>query len=100
MYQASRIKSNWLLVNEQRALRFARQRGWVLVGMERFRVSEAIRAYQDGAEVDLRGAAERAGLPVAILLEEMAACKVAVLDDPEDFGPGLEALRRAWPKDE
>ena len=72
---------------------------WVLVGMERFRVSEAIRAYQE-AEVDLGGAAERAGLPVAVLLEEMAARKVAVLDAPEDFGPGLAALRRAWPKDE
>ena len=77
----------------------ALMRQWVLVGMERFRVSEAIRAYQE-AEVDLRGAAERAGLPVAVLLEEMAAHKVAVLDVPEDFGPGLEALRRAWPKDE
>ena len=77
----------------------ALMRQWVLVGMERFRVSEAIRAYQE-AEVDLRGAAERAGLSVAVLLEEMAARKVAVLDAPEDFGPGLEALRRAWPKDE
>ena len=77
----------------------ALMRQWVLVGMERFRVSEAIRAYQE-AEVDLRGAAERAGLPVAVLLEEMAARKVAVLDDPEDFGLGLEALRQTWPKDE
>ena len=76
----------------------ALMRQWVLVGMERFRVSEAIRAYQE-AEVDLRGAAERAGLPVAVLLEEMAARKVAVLDAPEDFGPGLAALRRVWPKD-
>ena len=75
----------------------ALMRQWVLVGMER-RVSEAIRAYQE-AEVDLRGVAERAGLPVAVLLEEMAARKVAVLDAPEDFGPGLEALRQAWPKD-
>ena len=77
----------------------ALMRQWVLVGMERFRVSEAIRAYQE-AEVDLRGAAERSGLPVAVLLEEMAARKVAVLGDPEDFGPGLASLRRAWPKDE
>lgn len=77
----------------------ALMRQWVLVGMERFRVSEAIRAYQE-AEIGLRGAAERAGLPVAVLLEEMAARKVAVLDAPDDFGPGLEALRRAWPKDE
>ena len=77
----------------------ALKRQWVLVGMKGFRVSEAIRAYQE-AEVDLRGAAERARLPVAVLLEEMAARKVAVLDAPEDFGPGLEALRRAWPKDE
>ena len=75
----------------------ALMRQWALVGMER-RVSEAIRAYQE-AEVDLRGVAERAGLPVAVLLEEMAARKVAVLDAPEDFGPGLEALRQAWPKD-
>jgi len=77
----------------------ALMRQWVLVGMERFRVSEAIRAYQE-AEVDLRGAAERAGLPVAVLLEEMVARKVAVLDDPEDFGSSLEALRQTWPKDE
>ena len=77
----------------------ALMRQWVLVGMERFRVSEAIRAYQEAA-VDLRGAAERSGLPVAVLLEEMAARKVAVLGEPEDFGPGLESLRRAWPKDE
>ena len=77
----------------------ALMRQWVLVGMERFRVSEAIRAYQE-AEVDLRGAADRAGLPAAVLLEEMAVRKVAVLDAPEDFGPGMEALRRAWPKDE
>ena len=76
----------------------ALMRQWVLVGMERFRVSEAIRAYQE-AEVDLRGAAERSGLPVAILLEEMAARKVAVLDGPENFGPGLASLRQAWPKD-
>ena len=60
-------------------------RQWVLVGMERFRVSEAIRSYQE-AEVDLRGAAERAGLPVAVLLEEMAIRKVAVLNESEDFG--------------
>ncbi|MCE2450251.1 MAG: hypothetical protein J4F35_18330 [Candidatus Latescibacteria bacterium] len=77
----------------------ALMRQWVLVGMERFRVSEAIHAYQE-AEVDLRGAAERAGLSVAVLLEEMAARKVVVLDAPEDFGPGLEALRRTWPKDQ
>ncbi len=77
----------------------ALMRQWVLVGMERFRVSEAIRAYQE-AEVDLRGAAQRAGLPVAVLMEEMAVRKVAVLDVPEDFGPGLAALRQAWPKDE
>ena len=76
----------------------ALMRQWVLVGMERFRVSEAIRAYQETA-VDLRGAAERAGLPVAVLLEEMATRKVAVLDAPDDFGAGLEALRQAWPKD-
>ena len=77
----------------------ALMRQWVLVGMKGFRVSEAIRSYQE-AEVDLRGAAERAGLPVAVLLEEMAARKVAVLDKSEDFGSGLEALRQAWPKDE
>ena len=77
----------------------ALMRQWVLVGMKGFRVSEAIRAYQE-AEIDLRGAAEQAGLPMAVLLEEMAARKVAVLDAPEDFGPGLEVLRQAWPEDE
>ncbi len=70
----------------------ALMRQWVLSGIQQFRISEAIRAYQEG-HVDLRSAAERAQLPVAILLEEMAARKVAVLDHPDDFGPGLEALR-------
>jgi hypothetical protein len=67
-------------------------RQWVLAGMQQFRVTEAIRAYQEG-HVDLRAAAERARLPVAVLLEELAARKVAVLEDADAFGPGLEALR-------
>jgi hypothetical protein len=70
-------------------------RQWVLVGMQQFRVAEAIRAYQEG-HVDVRTAAERARLPVAVLLEEMAARKVAVLEDADAFGPGLEALRGAF----
>ncbi len=75
----------------------ALMRQWVLRGMQQFRVSEAIRAYQEGG-VDLRHAAEQARLPVAVLLEEMAALKVAVLEDPDAFGPGLFALREAFGK--
>jgi hypothetical protein len=67
-------------------------RQWVLAGMQQFRVVEAIRLYQDG-HVDIHQAAVRARLPVAILLDEMAARKVAILDQPDAFGPGLEALR-------
>ena len=70
-------------------------RQWVLVGMQQFRVVEAIRLYQDG-HIDIHQAAARARLPVAILLDEMAARKVAILDQPEAFGPGLEALREAF----
>ncbi len=70
-------------------------RQWVLAGMQQFRVTEAIRAYQEG-HVDLRAAAERARLPVAVLLEELAARKVAVLEDADAFGPGLESLRGAF----
>jgi hypothetical protein len=70
-------------------------RQWVLTGMQHFRVAEAIRAYQDGA-VDLRQAATRAQLPVAVFLEELAARKVAVLEEPDVFGPGVEALREAF----
>ena len=33
---------------------------------------------------------------VAILLDEMAARKVAILDQPNAFGPGLDALRGAF----
>ena len=73
----------------------ALMRQWVLSGMQRFRITEAIRAYQEG-HVDLRSAAERAQLPIAVLLEEMAAYKVAILDRPEAFGPGLEAMREAF----
>jgi hypothetical protein len=70
-------------------------RQWVLVGMQQFRVAEAIWLYQDG-HVDIHHAAARARLPVAILLDEMAARKVAILDQPDAFGPGLEALRGAF----
>jgi len=73
----------------------ALMRQWVLSGMQLFRLSEAIRAYQEG-QVDLYGAAERAQLPVAVLLEEMAARKVAVLERPDAVGSGLESLRAAF----
>ena len=67
-------------------------RQWVLAGMQHFRVVEAIRLYQDG-HVDIHQAAARTRLPVAILLDEMAARRVAILDQADAFGPGLEALR-------
>jgi hypothetical protein len=70
-------------------------RQWVLAGMQQFRVVEAIRMYQDG-HIDMHQAAACARLPVAILLNEMAARKVAILDQPDAFGPGLEALRGAF----
>lgn len=70
-------------------------RQWALAGMQQFRVAEAIRAYQDG-QVDVWQAAERAHLPVAVFLEEMAARKVAVLEAPDAFGPGLVALRETF----
>lgn len=73
----------------------ALMRQWVLSGMEQFRVNEAIRAYQE-ERVDLRQAAEQAKLPVAVFLEEMATLKVAVLETPDAFGPGLEDLREAF----
>src|SRR5437763_6567720 len=69
-------------------------RQWVLAGMQQFRVVEAIRLYQEGY-VDIHQAAARARLTVAIMLDEMAARKVAILDQPDGFGPGLEALREA-----
>ena len=70
-------------------------RQWVLAGMQQFRVVEAIRAYQDGY-MEVRQAAERAHLPLAVFLDELAARKVALLDHPEAFGPGLAALRGAF----
>ncbi len=73
----------------------ALMRQWVLSGMQQFRLSEAIRAYQEN-QADLHGAAEQAQLPVAVLLEEMAARKVAVLERPNAVGPGLESLQAAF----
>ena len=46
--------------------------------------------------MDLPQAAARARLPVALLLEEMAARKVAVLEASDAFGSGLTALREAF----
>jgi hypothetical protein len=73
----------------------ALMRQWVLDGMRQFRMREAIGAYQEG-RVNLRGAAEIANLPVAVLLEEMASLKIAVLEDPDTFGPGLDALNETF----
>jgi hypothetical protein len=73
-------------------------RQWVLTGIQQFRVAEAIRAYQEG-QADVQQAAEQAHLPVAVLLEEMATRKVAVLDAPDAFGPGLAALRKTFSKE-
>jgi len=39
---------------------------------------------------------ELSPVPVAVLLEEMATRQVAVLEQPETFGPGLAALREAF----
>ena len=63
--------------------------------MQQFRVAEAIRAYQEG-HMDIRQAATQAHLPVAVFLDELAARKVALLDQPDAFGPGVEALREAF----
>ena len=46
--------------------------------------------------MDIRQAATQAHLPVAVFLDELAARKVALLDQPDAFGPGLEALREAF----
>jgi hypothetical protein len=67
-------------------------RQWVLTGMQQFRVVEAIWLYQNGY-VDIHQAAVRTRLLVAILLDEMAARRAVLLDQPDAFGLGLEALR-------
>src|SRR5262249_58007214 len=67
-------------------------RQWVLTGMQQFRVAEAIRAYQEGG-VDVAQAAAQARLPVALFVDELAARRVALLEQPDAFGPGLAALR-------
>src|SRR5262249_48112186 len=77
-------------------------RQWVLVGMQQFRIVEAIRLYQDG-HIDIHQAAARARLPIAILLDDLAGRKGAMPDQPDAFGPGLEGLRGAFgvgPEDE
>ena len=70
-------------------------RQWVLTGMQQFRVAEAIRAYQDG-HADVSQAAAQAQLPVAVFVDELAARKVALLEEADAFGPGLTALREVF----
>ena len=70
-------------------------RQWVLAGMQQFRVAAAIHAYQDGV-LELAQAAAEARLPVAVFLDELAARRVAVLEQPDAFGPGLAALREGF----
>ena len=70
-------------------------RQWVLDGMQQFKVREPIRAYQEG-QVNLHGGAEHAKLPMALLFQEMASLKVAVLSHADVFGPGLDNLRAGF----
>lgn len=70
-------------------------RQWVLTGMQQFRVAEAIRAYQDG-HVDVSQAAAQAQLSIAVFVDELAARKVALLEEADAFGPGLTALREVF----
>jgi hypothetical protein len=51
-------------------------RQWVLTGMQQFRITEAIRAYQEGA-LEVAQAAAQARLLVAVFLDELAARRVA-----------------------
>lgn len=83
------------LVEDTAYAEAALMRQWVLTGMRQFRIEQAIHAYQQEA-LDLKGAAEQAQLPMAVLLDEMAARKVALLEDADVFGPGLEALRETF----
>ena len=83
------------LVEEHAASESALMRQWVLRGMQQFRIEQAVAANQRD-EVDARGGAALAGLPVGAFIEELGARRVALLEDPEGFERGLEALRNAF----
>ena len=83
------------LVEEHAASESALMRQWVLRGMRQFRIEQAVAAYQRD-EVDLREGAAMAGIPTGVFVDELAARRVAILDDPESFERGLTALRSAF----
>lgn len=83
------------LVAEHAASESALMRQWVLRGMRQFRIEQAVSAYQRD-EVDMRGGAALAGIPIGVFLDELAARRVAVLDDPAAYHDGLEALRNTF----
>lgn len=83
------------LVEEHAASESAIMRQWVLRGMRQFQIEQAVAAYQRD-EVNLAEGAERAGVPIGVFVDELAARRVAILDDPDTFEQGLAALRAAF----
>ena len=83
------------LVKEHAASESALMRQWVLRGMQQFRIEQAVAAYQRD-EVDLCAGAALAGIPIGSFVDELAARRVAILDDPALLDDELETLRTAF----
>jgi hypothetical protein len=89
----------WFLVNEQQALTFARQQGIKAFTVLEFIVylyEVQILSLRSTLTMEVRQVAARAHLSVAAFLEALAARTVAILEYPDAFGPGLEALQEAF----
>jgi predicted HTH domain antitoxin len=70
-------------------------RRWVLHGMRRLRIDQAAAAYRRD-DVDLRGGAALAGIPIGLFVEELADRRIPLIDDPDVFERELQSLRSAF----
>lgn len=86
------------LVEDHAASESSLMRQWVLRGMRQFRIDQAAAAYQRD-EVDLRGGAAMADVPIGVFVDELAARRITVLDDPDLFGQEIASLRAAFTSD-
>lgn len=87
------------LIENHAASESALMRQWVLQSMRRFRIEQAVAAYQRD-EVDVREGAAMAGIPIGVFVDELAERHVAVLRDPTIFRHELKDLMETFGSDE
>ena len=73
-------------------------REWVLRGIRAARIERAVDVYDRG-DADLREAAALAGIPIGVMVDELAERHIPLLRDPEIFQREMEHIRATFGDD-